>query len=62
MEPTQEDIDMMTEAAQLASAQFRIAKVQGRSDLSAMSFMIFHAALVLTQERAKWEIENKQKN
>lgn len=56
MEPTLEDIDMMTEAAQIASAQFRLAKEQGRKEeLSAIGFMIYHAALVLTQQRAKWE-------
>jgi GAF domain-containing protein len=60
MEPSDEDLQLMEEAALTAATQFKAARMLGHlpAGASALSHMIWMAALVLTQERKKWEAGN----
>lgn len=63
MEPSDEDLELMEQAALTAAAQFKAARMAGAlpQDASALSHMIWMAALILTQERRRWEAGNVQR-
>jgi hypothetical protein len=58
MEPDEQDLDLMTQAALQATAIHMNAKRDGGKS-GAINLMIYRAALTLTQERRKWEAKTQ---